>query len=81
MSKTRSLLRAPRSHSARLQLYRTPMRDTHDGSTGTMDPLQCVFREGSMRTPCTLRTRRLRAPTTIRAFRTSSLDRGANVLS
>src|SRR6266436_5493233 len=48
---------------------------------GTTDTLGCVFREGPMRTPCTLRTRRLRAPTTTRAYRTFTLDRGVDVLS
>ena len=51
-----------------------------EGSTGTTDMLQGT-RKGSIRAPCMLRTCRLRATTTIRAFRTFSLDPGADVLS
>jgi hypothetical protein len=40
-----------------------------------------VSREGPMRIPSTLRTRRLRAPTITRACRTFSLDREVDVLS
>lgn len=49
-------------------------------SIGTTATLGCAFREGPMRTPCSLRTRRLRAPTTTRAYRTFSLERGVDVL-
>ena len=56
------------------------MPDMYEDSTGTTDTLGCVFREGPMRTLCSLRTGRLRAPTTTRAYRTFSLDRGVDVL-
>ena len=69
------LLRLPR-----LWLHRMPMPDICEDSTGTTDTLGCAFREGPMRTPCSLRTPRLRAPTIIRACQTFSLDRGVDAL-
>src|SRR5262249_28232552 len=66
--------------------HRLPTPDTQgtsgtmlrEGSTGTTDTRHgTVLREGSIRAPCMLRTRRRRASTTTRAFRTFSLDRGA----
>src|SRR5215470_9342443 len=55
--------------------------DAHQDSIGTTDTLECVFREGPMWTPCSVRTRRPRAPTTIQAFRTFSLDRAADTFN
>ncbi len=63
------LLRLPR-----LWLHRMPMPDICEDSTGTTDTLGCAFREGPMRTPCSLRTPRLRAPTIIRACQTFSFS-------
>src|SRR5258708_1575287 len=71
-----------------LRLPRMPMPGTrgtygtmlHEGTTDTMDTLhRTMRREDSITAPCMRRTRRRRAPTTIRAFRTFSLDRGAGV--
>jgi len=56
------------------------MPDTYEDSIGTTDTLGCVFREGHMRTPCSLRAGHLRAPTTTLAYRTFILDRGVDVL-
>ena len=51
-----------------------------EGSIDTMDTLGAtMLREDFIAAPCMPRTRRRRVPTTIQAFRTFSLDRGADV--
>jgi len=58
-----------------------PMPDTDEDSPGTTDTLEYVSREGPVRPLYSLRTRRLRAPTATRAYRTFTLERGVEILS